>query len=323
MERMRRIFLVNAGRNLRLTRMMDWVFDLLSAEGIAHIPIKGPVLAERLYGDTALRQFTDLDILIHPQDYLRCHQVITAAGFEAKFPHGVGEERWLLRADTAQPYTYKGDILDIHWAIAGVGIIHPLRSDHFWQHLEHTQLGGRGVLSLNPENLFLMLCIHGTKHMWRKLAWIADLARFTETYPDFDWVGALDRAAAVGFQRLLNLGLHLAVEIGGAHIPPHVVPTYDREPTLEKLANQAMDIISGETAATGEPNFRYYQQARERLGDRTYSSLFRAFVPKQADWLAMPLPKFLYPLYYLLRPVRLMIEFGPRLFKSIFRRSQR
>ena len=41
---------------------------LAAAEGIDVIPLKGPVLAEAVYPDAALRPFSDLDLLVRPAD---------------------------------------------------------------------------------------------------------------------------------------------------------------------------------------------------------------------------------------------------------------
>ena len=40
------------------------VTDAFSAAGIKYLPLKGPILSFRLYGDATLRQYSDLDILI-------------------------------------------------------------------------------------------------------------------------------------------------------------------------------------------------------------------------------------------------------------------
>ena len=97
LERIKTLFLTNAQRNLRLTRLLARISDMLSQEHIQHIPIKGPALAIQLYGDLSLRQFTDLDILIHEQDFSNCIEILSDAGFETGLPVNEIEESWLLR----------------------------------------------------------------------------------------------------------------------------------------------------------------------------------------------------------------------------------
>ncbi|NEO17531.1 MULTISPECIES: nucleotidyltransferase family protein [unclassified Moorena] len=50
--------------NLSLTRTLVKLLPQLEARGIAAIPYKGPTLAAAAYGDLALREFVDLDLLV-------------------------------------------------------------------------------------------------------------------------------------------------------------------------------------------------------------------------------------------------------------------
>ena len=52
------------------------------------------------------------------------------------------------------------------------------------------------------------------------------------------------------------------------------------------------------------------------LGDRVRYFFGRSFVPAFEDWEWVSLPDSLYPLYYLLRPLRLTLQYSPRFFGS-------
>src|SRR5271155_5863389 len=57
------------------------VTEILQSHGIPSLPYKGPVLASLMYGDSALREFSDLDILIHHLDAAPACKVLLDAGF--------------------------------------------------------------------------------------------------------------------------------------------------------------------------------------------------------------------------------------------------
>src|SRR5580693_9004132 len=57
-------FLRNSCRNLALTAELFRVLEALESHGVCATPYKGPVLAAQVYGDAAMRQFSDLDIII-------------------------------------------------------------------------------------------------------------------------------------------------------------------------------------------------------------------------------------------------------------------
>ena len=310
MEQMKKSYVINAQRNLRLTRMMIRIADLFSQQGIGFIPIKGPILAQMLYGDTSLRQFSDLDIFIDEKDFYLCDKILSAVGFSPKLQISKKEQSWLIRTDTEYQYTFQGDLLELHWAIAERGVSYPLSKSEFWQDFQPVEFHGKQLLSFSPESLLLLLCIHGTKHMWEKLAWICDLAYFTRAYPGFNWLKFVGQTANNGFSRVVGLSLQLAEKIGGAKIPESILSTYRSDPIVIELSEMAIANIISYTTNSERSQFGYYLKSRERFRDRLYLVFDQAFVPKQVDWMTLSLPQLLYPFYYIYRPIRLLFKFG-------------
>ena len=70
-EQLRTRYQLNARKNLKFTAELFRILDCLEANSIPAIPLKGPVLAETVFGDLALRDFSDLDVLVHAHDVLR------------------------------------------------------------------------------------------------------------------------------------------------------------------------------------------------------------------------------------------------------------
>jgi hypothetical protein len=68
LARLRMQYMMNAARNMKMTAELLRILDALKEAGIKAMPLKGPVLAQQLYGDVALRQFSDLDILVARED---------------------------------------------------------------------------------------------------------------------------------------------------------------------------------------------------------------------------------------------------------------
>ena len=61
-ERLRRAFEDHVRRNLQLAAELVRLVRRLAEHGIEALPFKGPVLAQTLYDNLALRQFSDLDL---------------------------------------------------------------------------------------------------------------------------------------------------------------------------------------------------------------------------------------------------------------------
>lgn len=84
MTRLREHFYLNAARNHFLTEELVRVLRLFEEQNIPAIPYKGPALALSIYGDTALRQFSDLDLLIQRKDVVRASDVLRTHGYTSQ-----------------------------------------------------------------------------------------------------------------------------------------------------------------------------------------------------------------------------------------------
>ena len=81
-DRLRDHFHSNARSNLLLTEELLRLLDLLEARGIRAIPFKGPALAASVYGNVALRQFCDLDLLVHASEVSKTRDLLISAGYQ-------------------------------------------------------------------------------------------------------------------------------------------------------------------------------------------------------------------------------------------------
>ncbi|NJN18389.1 MAG: nucleotidyltransferase family protein [Oscillochloris sp.] len=61
-------------RSMMLAGELRHILSLLKQAGVTAIPYKGPALALQIYGNAALRQGGDLDLLIAPRDLMPARQ---------------------------------------------------------------------------------------------------------------------------------------------------------------------------------------------------------------------------------------------------------
>jgi hypothetical protein len=311
----------NAYRNLRLAQKLIWIIGLLARNQITAVTLKGPVLAIQGYGDLSLRSFVDLDILTHPGNFHRVYEILTKAGFVPELQLTSVQQKWLVASDYHLPFIHQNDHIEIHWKIAEVGVHHPIKPDIFWQDLTVTHLLEEKINTLSPENTILLACLHGTKSGWNKLKWIADLANLIHAYPQTNWIQLVENAKSNGMYRLVCLGFLLAEEPGGTIIDDTIHEQIHKNVKAEKIAAQVRKRIWEKSPELDQLGFvHFYLESRERLRDRLYFILDQLFVPKQVDWVSLPLPRQFYFFYYLLRPLRLLVKFGPRIFAGLISR---
>src|ERR1700722_1978036 len=83
LERIEKAARSNAIRALYLGNELARILDVFQSRKISAIPYKGPVLAAQAYGDTSLRQFDDLDIIVPQTDIAAAHEAMLALDYRA------------------------------------------------------------------------------------------------------------------------------------------------------------------------------------------------------------------------------------------------
>jgi hypothetical protein len=308
------LFRLNLLRSARLGLLLETVHDTLARQGIEMIAMRGPLLAEMLYQPApGMRVFSDLDILVHLQDFPTVYDRLAREGYQPAKPLTELERRWIVRGDRDLVFYMDKDILEVHWAVDEPGYCFPLKNEQYWEGMESHHLLDGNYLTFGSRMLFLNLCLHGVRHRWEKLAWVLDLAWFAHSQADFDWQGFWDWACTLGFRRAVAISMLMAELVGGAHFPEGVREVVWSETKALRLTRANLEgLFSGKTSHPRRSYQRalhdlvYDLQVRERWSAKLYMVVDRLFTPRQSDWGALRLPEGLYWLYYLLRPLRLV-----------------
>jgi len=298
----------NVARNVFLTGELCRILQTFSAAGIDAVPYKGPALAVYAYGKLELRRFVDLDILLRKADVLRAKQLLTARGFICGAPWTDAQQALLMRTQHNLSMSQEDGrlIVELHWEVASSLFASSLQAEEFWGRLQTMRLNNVTVKCLSTEDLLLSLCVHGSKHFWERLAWICDVAELVKTRTDLNWGALLQHAAATKNDRMLFLGLCLANRLLDAPLPSHVKSKTEAQ-VIVSLAIKVEQRLFG---AIGQPpvsigqSFRFNWAVREGWRSRLrYCRLL--FQPTDADIEAVPLPRPLSFVYYLIRPLGL------------------
>lgn len=325
MDQLRSYFYGNARRNLLLTEELVKLLKLFEAHGIPAIPLKGPVLAASVYGNLGLREFSDLDILVRRQNACRARDLLISLGYRhcgPKFQLTDAQEAAYLQSQ--HHYKFVRDdrsvVVELHWRITRKYFSLPLDYERLWEGLEPVSLAGRTVLNLSQEDLLLILCVHGSMHRWSRLGWICDISEMIHVSQGIDWERVMKQARALGSERILFLGLFLAKDLLHVPLPKEIVHQVEADPVMRKLAEQVRQrLFQGPDGAPGLLELSLFNlKARERLQDRIRYLVRFVLTTTPEDWQLLPLPDLLFPLYYLLRPNRLMGKYGLALVRRIY-----
>jgi hypothetical protein len=119
----------------------------------------------------------------------------------------------------------------------------PLQIEKLFERSTFVTIDGRSVPALSLEDELVLICVHGAKHFWDRLMWIADVAALISRHP-VDWDRALAVANEVGAQRILHLGLHLASDLLGAELPSRLGAIVRSDRTVARLAAQVENRLA-------------------------------------------------------------------------------
>ncbi len=313
-ERLKHASRANTVRCLFLTAELFKVLDLFRAQGVQGIPYKGPVLAMQAYGDVALREFEDLDIILRQRDLPAAHEAMLSLGYQPKFD-------WILSPGASASlvpgeYNYRDEgrrvMVELHTerTLRHFPVVPDL--DDFARRLVPVSLSGREIFTFQVEDLLPVLCIHGAKDFWERFSWVADISELIQGHPELDWDKVMSRTASLNALRMLALGLLLANTVLDAPLPREILRRVQQDRVAGEVAAEVRQrLLSRESRrlyAAGLFRFRRRMLPGTLEGWRYAMRL--AVVPAEEDWLMMRLPRPLAPLYIALRPLRLLRKYG-------------
>jgi len=300
--------------NLLLTHELLRVLILLQSEGIRAIPFKGPTLTMMAYGNLALRQFDDLDFLLPPVDIPRARTVLSLHGYRSQHPLGRTQEDAYFKSLCQLPLVHEETsiLVELHSKVTprdfSIG-----NDPTFLQRLMPVSLLGKEVLTFSREDLLLILCVHGAKHIWGCLGWVCDVASLISVSPEMDWDLVTRLARRNQCERILSLGLFLAHELSGAPLPPGILSKIENDKHVLILAKHVWQrLFNFNFGNSGFSDAFFHLRVRERWFHGVRYSLSLALSPTLADWSSLTLPKPLSFFYYPVRFRRLLGKYGPK-----------
>jgi hypothetical protein len=298
-------------RSLQLSAELIRVTTALRAEKILALPYKGPVVSVQAYGDLALREFEDLDIILPQRDMPRASEVLRGLNYKPRYP-------WIFDASALVPgeYNYfdeaRQTMVELHTEKTLRHFPVEPDIDAMSKAAVPVEIGGHGVLTFCGEDTLVLLCIHGSKDFWERISWIADVSEFVQRNANMDWSRVFARASELRATRMVLLGLALASQLLDAPLPETVRAKISADPAVNVLVQQiaARLLAKDVPARTAAQSFRYRRQmVPGAIGSWRYG-LRLATAPAEEDWMMVRLPRALAPLYVVLRPFRLFRKYG-------------
>ena len=295
---------------MNLTAEMVRLFHSFAAARVEAVVIKGPVLSVRCYGDPGLRQYGDLDLIARDADILRLTELMIALGYEASVPSAAIQAKKIPGEYVFRQLATKL-LVEFHTEMTFRYHPRPLPIEKLFKRQARVNIDGQEIPALSPEDELVLICIHGAKHFWEQLSYIADVAAFVSKQR-LDWGRVKAAAEEVAAERMLYVGLRLAVDLLGAPLPEDVVSLVRADPTVGRLTGQIMGWLP--SAGSAPPGIFERAMFRVRMRGGIFSGLIYLFrlslSPTEEDWAEGAEHKRHWFLDSLGRPFRLARKYG-------------
>lgn len=320
---------MNGIDNITKTKELLKILSLLESKGIEAIAFKGSILATSIYGDIALRQFNDLDILVRLQDFWQTKAILVDRGYQSYLSKEM--EIDLFNNHFQVPLSYQNPAIatvdsqfqpslfdrnpalsiDLHWGIPPRRIFNPDRCDRLWDNHNSIDLIGQEIKTFSPEVTLVIQCLNAGKEfeylgIHLPIKQVCDVAKVIQTYSNLNWNLALKISSQLQVQKLFLIGLFMTQNLLQIALPQLILEKIAR--SLGNIAIQPRNhqnlwqlLVNPLTTI----NWSWYGMLV------IWSHLKRAVLPCQKDIDYFPLPARLFFLYYVIRPIRLLVKYLP------------
>lgn len=205
--------------NLLLLARLEQALDLLLAEGIRPVALKGADVLHRLYRSFDERALDDVDLLVSRDQRDVAIATLEAAGFAG--PSEPERTHW-FRSSFELPLTSPGPVgvaFEIHWSL-GQELRYRIDPAALLARAKPLEISGRSILRLDEHDAVAHLLLHHVQHYFdRRLKWVLEVGLLAGS-PDFSWPTVAERLATWGGSAAAGLALAHIWKLFPRMLPP-------------------------------------------------------------------------------------------------------
>lgn len=226
-ERLKGAYYKTLTRSMMLYQAFNQLAGALTTQSIPFIPLKGIYLSEWMYGDIGLRQFSDIDILIHPEDAKKTLLLLESLGF--KSVKSIDEQIEENNVDLVHysPMVLNGVSVEVHIQLLNKAWNpHSILPEKLWESSEFTLLSNQSISVLCLHDMLIHVSLHLNKHMlsgtMQFTGWL-DIVNLLEKYTcRDDWNALYERCVLFSCQSIVYSQIVLAKEYMQANVPENI-----------------------------------------------------------------------------------------------------
>jgi Uncharacterised nucleotidyltransferase len=266
------------------------------------MPLKGPLLAEALYGDITMRPSADLDLLVRDHEFSRAELLLQDAG-------------WVARSaadDYHRGFLRDGMLVELHFGVASPQSF-PFDLQGTWDRSTASTFRTQPIRVMSESDRALHLCLHGLKHGFGKLLWVADLKRALTLAAEHNPQELVNRASEQGLEQVLHISCAMVLEVFPQQLPAELIAVLAESPEDAASARANLRrLLTGSAKDTNSPELWSFSLQVQAYPLQRWARRWKALAPTSQDDRWAEDHRFPRELMPLLRPFRLLAKYGPR-----------
>jgi hypothetical protein len=291
-----------------LAAALETLLQDFTEHGIEVLPLKGPALALALYGDAALRQSNDIDLLVRRDDFSSSEALLLGQGFAALGAASEHDRRFL-----------HGELLvELHFELASPRFF-PFDIDGIWSRSGRADFRGKPARAMSNSDLVLYLCTHGLKHGFSRLIWILDLCHALQGWEPREYQELMKQAQRHGLRPWLLIGCEVVRAMFPLQLPAALDTVIAQSPVARERAHRAAARLFTVDLQVVVNDFRSFYLQAEPNPFKRWRYRSRYLMPTYTDYLWARRHRISPRLMVILRPFRLLGRYGlSRVWQILF-----
>jgi hypothetical protein len=223
----------NATNNTLIFEELGKVLDTFRKSRIQVIVLKGAALAEKIYGNLALRPMTDVDLLVKKEDLFCLDEQMKILGYR---PSDISVEDIDFSSGYLTTLDYRSlspnsPSFHVHWhfvnsTIPNESYIKSIKIEDIWQNAKKTKIADVETMVMAPHHLLIHLSEHALRvtHSLSKLSFFCDINETVNFYQErLDWERLIKESLKFNLNRMVYISLYFTAKFLETKIPENVL----------------------------------------------------------------------------------------------------
>jgi hypothetical protein len=308
-------------KNFELAKETERIVKKLEATNIVAIPYKGVSFSKQFYGDISMRESSDIDLAINPTSLLGIKPLLEEDGYSIaagmEDPTKARANYYMENKDlcfdkttTTEPFH-----IELHWMITHPNYQAPANLNKIdTAQLVNSELASTQLKFLGSAEHFRATLLHHLLHDGVEyLKLLVDIAQAKSILI----TGSVDEKISQLEQHYNVVPIFLAIEdlfgVGQVSEQPNKNPLSDSitdyclRSTIGRYQRHRVFSLIGHYQRTLNNRVKFIKSEKNQLRFQL-SYLHSLIKPGLGEQQWIPLPSFLHGLYYLIRPIRILLR---------------